>query len=196
MQLAFFYFAANGARQGDIVLAANAILLHLFHFMSYGLDGFAFAVEALAGNAFGARRARELRALVLSAAMWSGVCAGLFALLFALGGGWLMALMTNASDVLAVANTYLPWVIVAPLFSVWCYLLDGVFFGTLHTRDARNSMLVSAAGFATVIWLTPSTHENHGLWLAVLTFMTLRGVVLGLRYPKVEQAAAGPATQT
>ena len=108
VQLAFLYFAANVARQGDIVLAANAILLHLFHFMSYGLDGFAFAVEALAGNAFGGRRARELRAVVLSATLWSGVTAALFPVLFLFAGGPLIGLMTNAKEVIAVTDTYLP----------------------------------------------------------------------------------------
>lgn len=194
VQIAFFYFAANGARQGDVVLAANAILLHLFHFMSYGLDGFAFAVEALAGNAFGGRRARELRAVVLSATAWSGATALMFSIFFWFAGSSLIGLMTNAADVIVVTNTYLPWVIVAPMVSVWCYLLDGVFFGTMHTRDARNSMIVSAAGFACVVWLTPPALENHGLWLAVLTFMTLRGVVLALRYRTIERAA-GRATQ-
>ena len=84
----------------------------------------------------------------------------------------------------------MPWIIIAPVISVWCYLLDGVFFGTLHTRDARNSMLVAVAGFACVIWLTPPDVANHGLWLAVLTFMALRAVVLALRYPAIERAAA------
>jgi putative MATE family efflux protein len=42
---AFSYFTAKSASQGEVILAANAILLHLQSIMAYGLDGFAHAVE-------------------------------------------------------------------------------------------------------------------------------------------------------
>ena len=52
------------ARQGDVTLTANAVLFS-------APDGFAFLVEALAGSAFRARRARARPAVVLSAARCS-----------------------------------------------------------------------------------------------------------------------------
>ncbi len=57
---AFALFTSVGARQGDVVLAANAILMNFFIFGGYFLDGFATAAETLAGRAVGARR-RGLR---------------------------------------------------------------------------------------------------------------------------------------
>ena len=44
---AFAWFTVQGARLGDLTLAANAVLLNLQSIMAYGLDGFAFAAEAL-----------------------------------------------------------------------------------------------------------------------------------------------------
>ena len=193
VQVTFFYFAAVGARQGDVILAANAVLLHLFHFMAYGLDGFAFAVEALTGNAFGARNPRRLRAITIAAAHWSGVTAVAFAIVYFLAGQWMVGLITNVQDVMDVTAKYMPWMVAAPVISVWCYLFDGLYFGTTHTREARNSMVLAMAGYFPLIWLTMPWLGNHGLWLAVLTFMAIRGIALFAWYPRIERAAGDTA---
>ena len=53
MALIFVYvwFMAQGARQGDVILAANAVLMHLVSMSAFFLDGLAFAAEALVGAA-------------------------------------------------------------------------------------------------------------------------------------------------
>ena len=190
VQVTFFYFAAVGAGQGDVVLAANAVLIHLFHFMAYGLDGFAFAVEALAGNAFGARNARTLRAIVIAGAHWSGVTAIAFALAYWMAGEWLVSLITSVEPVVQTAVEFMPWIVIAPLISVWCYLFDGLYFGTTHTREARNSMLYAMSVYFPLVWLLLPALGNHALWIAVLAFMAVRGLVLFAWYPRIERAAA------
>ena len=52
--VAFSWFMAQGARQGDTILAANAVLMHFVTFAAFFLDGLAFAAEALVGKAVGA----------------------------------------------------------------------------------------------------------------------------------------------
>ena len=190
VQITFFSFTTFGARQGDVTLAANAVLLHLFTLVSSALDGFAFAVEALAGNAFGAKKPRVLRAITLSGALFSGLAGVSFVLAYALFGMDIAGLMTNVPEVLSEAEHFMLWVIVSPMVSVWCFLLDGVYFGTTRTKEVRDSMLISMAiYFACVLLLTPSM-GNHGLWLAVLIFMAARAAFLAAWYPKVEAAAA------
>ena len=191
VQLTFFSFTALGARQGDVTLAANAVLLHLFTVLSSALDGFAFAVEALAGNAFGAHKARALRALVLSAARWSALCGVLFSMLYALAGMQIVALLTSVPAVIEECARYLPWITLSPLISVWSYLLDGVYFGTTRTREMRNSMLVAMALFYLCAWLLTPSLGNHGLWLAVMVFMLARAALLAAWYPRIEHAARG-----
>ena len=55
---AFTWFTARGARAGDVVVAANAVLINLFEVSAYLIDGFAYASEALVGQSVGARAAR------------------------------------------------------------------------------------------------------------------------------------------
>ncbi|MBT6278299.1 MAG: hypothetical protein HOI95_29710 [Chromatiales bacterium] len=185
VQVTFFYFASVGSRQGDDVVAANAVLIHLFHFMSYGLDGFAFAVEALAGRALGARDAQALKAMVRSAAMWSAVTALAFSLLYLVLGHWLIMAITTVPSVVDIATAHLWWLVAAPLVSVWCYLFDGVFFGTTHTKEARNSILLAALAYFSLLPFLLPAFGNHGLWLGVLIFMAIRGVCLFAWYPRV-----------
>ncbi|MDH4073480.1 MAG: MATE family efflux transporter, partial [Gammaproteobacteria bacterium] len=55
LMFTFSFLTAAGARLGSVVLAANAVLLNLLHLMSFALDGFAHAAEALVGKAVGAK---------------------------------------------------------------------------------------------------------------------------------------------
>jgi multidrug resistance protein, MATE family len=55
LQLSFTSFVFLGARFGDVPLAANQVLMQFLSVTAYALDGFAFAAEAMVGQAVGAR---------------------------------------------------------------------------------------------------------------------------------------------
>lgn len=90
--------------------------------------------------------------------------------------------MTGIEEVRATALTYLPYLIVSPLISVWAFLLDGVFIGATRTAEMRNGMAVSLVAFALAAWLLMPPLGNHGLWLAFLILMSARGLWLGVIY--------------
>ena len=192
LQAIFVSFLFVGARFGDVRLAANQVLLQFLHITAYALDGFAFAAEALVGQAMGARaRARLRRAAVLTS-VWGAGAAVALALVFALAGPAIIDLMTTAPDVRAEARVYLPYMIAAPLLGAASWMLDGIFIGATRTRDMRNMMAVSAAVYALALVPLTAAFGNHGLWLALLVSFVARGLSLGLRYPALErQAAAG-----
>ncbi|MFC3283306.1 MATE family efflux transporter [Litchfieldella rifensis] len=181
---AMAFFTAQGASLGDTVLAANAVLLQFIMLTSYALDGFAHAAEALTGRCVGRRQWDEFATAVGAATRFSLLTAGAAALVFALGGNALIALLTDLPEVRATAASYLPWMVAMPLIAVWSYLLDGVFIGATATREMRNSIFVGLATYLPVWWLTLPL-GNHGLWLAFTTFTLVRSTTLGgyyLRY--------------
>lgn len=187
---AFFYFTALGTRMGDETLAANAVLLHFQHFLAYGLDGFAHAAETLAGNAYGGKRGREFRAAVSASTRLAVLVASGYTLAYALAGPLLVDLLTDIEPVRRIAYAHLPWLIAAPLLSVWSFQLDGIFIGTTRTREMRNAMLWSLGGF--IVCSLPLVHYfgNHGLWGAMMLFMCLRALTLGYHYPALRRAVA------
>ena len=185
---AFSYFTAMGARQGEVILAANAILMHLQSIAAHGLDGFAHAVEALAGSAYGAGRRALFRRAVWLTTLWGLVIALLTGLVYALFGGAIVGLFTSIDAVATAALDYLPWMIVAPLISVWSFQLDGVFIGTGHTREMRNAMLVSLAAYLLLLeWSLPAL-GNHGLYLGLMAFMLFRAGSLLFYFRGIELA--------
>ncbi|MDH3762039.1 MAG: MATE family efflux transporter [Gammaproteobacteria bacterium] len=185
---AFSYFTAMGAKQGEVVLAANAILLHLQSIMAYGLDGFAHAVEALSGSAYGAGKRRLFRKAVYLTSFWGAVIALLAGLVYLLLGEPIIGLFTSIDSVSSTAMEYLPWMIVAPLISVWSFQLDGIFIGSGHAREMRNAMILSLLAYLALLQWSIPAYGNHGLFLGLMFFMLIRALSLLFYFPGIEAA--------
>ena len=177
LQLCFSSLTILGARMGSEVVAVNAVLMNLLTFTAYALDGFAYAVEAHSGQAYGARDGRKLQKIWHSACRQAGIVAVFFAMLYAVFGQQIIQILTSLPEVQSLALHYLPWQIVLPLLGVWCYLLDGMFIGATRGAEMRNSMAVAAAGYGLTLFTLPWL-GNHGLWLALAVFLSLRGLSL------------------
>jgi len=186
--LAFSYFTAKSAGQGEVILAANTILMHLNSIMAYGLDGFAHAVEALAGSAYGAGRLRVFRRAVALTSLWGAIFAILTGVVYLLAGEQIINLFTSIDSVADTALLYLPWLVIAPILSVWSFQLDGIFIGTAHTREMRNAMIVSLLAYLALLqWAIPSM-GNHGLLFGLMVFMLIRAFSLLFYYRGIEAA--------
>lgn len=187
----FGWFAHLGAKQGDAILAANALLLNFQTFMAYGLDGFAHAAEALVGAAIGAGNRHAFRQAVKINLFWAALGAVGFSLVYWVCGPWIIAQLTDQPAVRAAAEAFLPWAALSPLISVWGFLLDGVFIGATRTRELMQAMAVSLAVFLCVSWALVGPLGNHGLWIALLVFMAARGMTLSPLLPRIS-GAIGP----
>ncbi|SAL71314.1 multidrug transporter MatE [Caballeronia peredens] len=186
----YAWFAHLGARQGDAILAANAVLLNFQTFMSFGLDGFAHAAEALVGAAAGARDRHAFRQAVKVTMLWSAIGAAGFSVVFWIGGEWIIGKLTDQAVVHAAAARYLPWASILPLASVAGFMLDGVFIGATRTHELMKAMAVSLAVFLLAAWTLAGSLGNHGLWLALTIFMVARGITLAVQVPAIERRLA------
>ena len=186
LQLVFFLITVQGTRLGDATVAANALLLNGLMLTAHALDGLAHAVEALSGHAIGARSHTELRRVLTVSGGWSLLASLAFGLFFLLGGDLFIELQTDIPAVRDTALTYLPYLAALPLVAVWSYLLDGLFIGATRAREMRNAMLLAVAISLPLGWLLRGL-GNHGLWLAFLGFMLLRGICLGSIARRLQQ---------
>ncbi|MEH6402765.1 MAG: MATE family efflux transporter [Sneathiella sp.] len=187
----FAYFTAEAAKISEEALAATAVLMNFMHFLAYGLDGFAHAAEGLVGAAIGAKKGDRLRQVVLVSSFWAFSVALLYSLIYWLFGVSAVNLLTDLEAVRNVAYTYLPWLILMPLVSVWSYQLDGIFVGAMQSKEMRNGMILSALGYFLAIYFLGDLWGMHGLWAALVIFMALRAGTLALAYPRVKRAAMG-----
>lgn len=186
--VSFGWFTRAGAAEGDVVLAANAVLMNLHSFMAYGLDGFAHATETLVGSAIGSKDRTALRGVIRAAAIWSLAVALLFSLSYWLAGDAIVSLLTDQQAIRETAARFLPYVVILPIASFAGFLLDGVFIGALRTRELRNSMFLSTVVFLAVACLLQASLGNHGLWIAMIAFMLFRAGALGSYLGRIVRA--------
>ncbi|WP_336818239.1 MATE family efflux transporter DinF [Cedecea sp. MMO-103] len=179
LQICFASITIFGARLGSEIVAVNAVLMTLLTFTAYALDGFAYAVEAHSGQAYGARNRGQLLEVWGAACRQAGLVAIAFAAIYAFAGEQIVALLTSLPELRVLANHYLAWQVILPVVGVWCYLLDGMFIGATRGAEMRNSMAVAALGFG-VTMLTLPLWGNHALWLSLAVFLALRGLSLGV----------------
>ncbi|WKE65867.1 MATE family efflux transporter DinF [Gallaecimonas kandeliae] len=184
LEICFLFVTFQGARLGDQVVAANAVLLNFLLVISYALDGIAYAAEALTGKAMGEGDEKALRLWVWRCGQWSAAFALGFSLFFAVAGKALVALLTDLPAIREVAAQYLGWVVALPLLAFWCYLFDGVFVGATRGRDMRNTMVLATFGVFFPVWFLAQGLGNHGLWLALSAFLAMRGLGLWWLYRK------------
>ena len=185
----FAWFMAQGARQGDVILAANAVLMHFISVGAYFLDGLAFAAEALVGRAVGASHRAGLKAAARMTTLWAAAFAVAISLVLTLLGPLFIDTLTVDAASRAAARTYLAWAAAAPLLGVWAFQLDGIFIGATRTVDMRKAMLTSLAIFLAAWWLlTP--YGNHGLWAALYVHYLARIGTLSYCYPGLVRSVA------
>lgn len=181
----FSFFTAKSAEFGNVILAANTILLQLWMIVSYGIDGFAFAAESLIGRYTGAGDSKKVKQAVKYCFIW-GIGIGLGAsLVYALFDQSILSLFTNQQNVIDTAMVFFAWTIAGPAVSSFCYIWDGIFIGATATVPMRNSMIIATLlVFLPVYGIGVFYLGNHALWMAMTLFMIARGAALSLFAPK------------
>ena len=188
---AWLFFAAQGARAGDVVLAANSVLHNLVLVGAFFLDGFASAAEQLCGRAVGARDADAFgRAVKLSLSWGFGFGLGATLLLLA-AGPQLIDLMTANEAVRLAARQFLTYAALSSVIGTFAFTYDGIYIGATWTRAMRNLMLVTLVVYVAAWWVTRPL-GNAGLWLSILTFLALRGMLQALSYPALARQSFAP----
>lgn len=180
--LTMTFFTAQGAAQGDAVLAANAILLQLLMMTSYALDGFAHATEALVGDSIARKSRRQFYTTVHTAGLWALGSATAITLVFAGGRDLILPLFTNLDNVVGEAQRVYGWLCALPLIAVWSYQLDGIFIGAGKSRDMRNTMFVATVLIFFPAWWLTRAWGNHGVWFSLFLWMISRSLGLLVYY--------------
>ncbi|WP_270581709.1 MATE family efflux transporter [Butyricimonas virosa] len=171
------FFTSTGARQGDVILAVNTLLMQLFTLFSYIMDGFAYAGEALSGRYVGACNLVQLKRAVKALFCWGVVLSLVFTLLYGIGGENFLGLLTNDTVVIETAGRYFYWVLAIPLAGFAAFLWDGILIGATATRFMLWAMLVASGSFFVIYYCFSGATNNHTLWLAFLVYLALRGIM-------------------
>ncbi|MCR4737252.1 MAG: MATE family efflux transporter, partial [Bacteroidales bacterium] len=176
----FSFIPYISAAMGDEILAANTLLMQLFMLLSYIMDGFAYAGESLTGRYMGARDGVALRDVVRRLLVWGLGLATLFTLLYALFGRGLLSILTNDKEVVDTAMRYMIWIVLVPFTGFAAFIFDGIYIGATASKAMRDTMFVATAVFFLLYYILHQMFGNHGLWLAFIVFLILRGALMFL----------------
>jgi len=180
----FALMTKGSARLGELSLAGNAVLLNFFYLMSYGLDGFAHAVESLCGKYYGARDKKQFKAIIRSVFILSFTVAISFSLFYLAFGKQLINLLTSIELVQNYSYDYILWLVIIPLIAMPSFVYDGIFVATTNAKIMRNSMVIATVFCYIPLWYLLREFENHGLWVAFLGFFIVRSLSIHLYYRK------------
>lgn len=187
LQCCLAFLTYQGARFGVEAAAVNAILMQFFILIALGLDGIAYAIEAMIGESQGKSSNQTKISITLwndikISLLWSSIVGGLTMLVMAIGYTSFVTMLTNQASIVLAAQPYYWVMVVLPFLAHWCYCLDGIYIGFTRGDVMRNSMFLSAIFGFFGVYLALGyifAFENITLWLALLSLQTVRGLTLG-----------------
>jgi MATE family multidrug resistance protein len=184
---AFAWFVSRSARSGDTVVAANMVLLHMFEVAAYAIDGFAYAAEALVGQAIGAKNLPRYNQALKLSTLWVMLFGALSSILIWLFAPAFIDLLTTNEAVRQTARKYIAWVSLTPFLGAACFLYDGIFTGAMATKDMRNMMVLSLGIYLAAWSVLEPRYGNTGLWAAQCIFFIARSVSFATRLPSIRR---------
>lgn len=178
----FAFFYSQSAAADPMVLATNVILLQFLHWMSFGIDGFAYASESLVGKYYGARDKNMLHTTIRYSFLWAGVLAIFYSAIYYLFDEPLIGLFTKDPATAAQTSLSIIWIVLLPIASFAAYIWDGVYIGLTASRQMRDTMLISLSAYLILYFLLESLPPITRIWLSLLIFMAVRGIVQSIWY--------------
>ena len=171
------FFKVMSAKEGDVIGAANILLLEFVSIAAYGIDGFAFAAEAISGKYFGAKDKANFKKAVRYCFYWGLGLGGVYGLSYLVFGKSILELLTNQTEVVNIALDYIWWLVLFPILSAVPFVWDGIYIGLTASKAMRNTMLFSTfIVFIPAYYLLENFFGNHGLWLSMILFVLARGI--------------------
>ncbi|MFK3989797.1 MATE family efflux transporter [Psychrobacter sp. NPDC064578] len=190
LTLSFAWITRLSAQSGDVILAANAILLQVLSISAFALDGVAVSAETLSGQAAGRRDWPRFRTIVKRTGIVSYGLAIMLSAIWWLAMPTYLQFMTNIESVFTLAYDYHLYAVLLPLVGVGAYWLDGIFFGLTAGNVIRNAALILAAIFFPLSWVLYQQWDMTGIWLSVWCLLLLRLVILGGFLYRAHQTAS------
>ncbi|MBR2776597.1 MAG: MATE family efflux transporter [Prevotella sp.] len=171
------FFTSAGARSGAVILSVNTVLMQLYLFFSYFMDGFAYAGEALGGKTYGARNATAFYETLRRLWFWAVIVTGVYTLLYIGLGHRIVSILTDEPQVIEASHVYLWWIWLIPAAGAAAFIWDGIFIGITATRGMLVSSAMAALTFFATYYALRQLMGNHALWLAMIVYLAMRGII-------------------
>jgi MATE family multidrug resistance protein len=182
-----FFCIYQAIRIGSNVLAANSLMFNLIFLISSALDGFAHTAEALVGKSLSRNNLSQFRLYTQITGICSIICSFFISMILLLGKDYIILALTSIPEIAQEINRYYIWLVLMPIFSCWCYWLDGIFIGALRADKMQKTLIISVFAIFLPSWYASNNLQNHSIWLAYSMFVIARGVTLGIEFYRINK---------
>ena len=187
LTLVIAFLTAQASGLGEIPLGIHVVLMQFFVWMSYGVDGFAFASESLTGKYFGSKQPGLLKQAIRFSFAHAGMLSLFFSLFYFAAFEPLFSVFTEDPTLKTLAFGYRGPIALMPVLAFSCFIWDGIFVGLTLSKEMRSTMLAAAFCFFASFYLSPTMDLNL-LWMLFMAFLMLRAIFQFLLFKK----KAGP----
>ena len=186
----FASFMSLSANYGEVVLAANTILLNFFFIFSYGIDAFAHASEVLIGNSVGEKNSSKYDQVVKSSFKFVYSILTLFLVIFLFFSTNIINSITDHSEVITVVKENIIFLFLVVIFGSIAFCIDGILIGALQHIQMRNIMILSGLSYAlSILLIGQETYIT--IWYAFIIFFSTRSILLFLSLKRVRKSIFG-----
>ena len=176
MILVFSFFTDYSSQVSDSYLAINQMMMQLFYFMSYAVDGFAYSAESLVGKYLGAQSIPKVRTVIRKCLAYGLGFGALFSVIFLVAGPSMIALMTTSTSLIEESKSLMIWLALISVVGALAFIWDGIYSGATAAKPLRDSMIFSVIVFFVILYLLKNSYPNTVIWAAMLGFMAARSL--------------------
>jgi len=186
-------YTSLSSRYGNNELAISSLIMKIFMIVSYFIDGFAYAGEAMVGRFYGEFQAKRRNGenakwgdgsnIVFTLHAWCMAIAVAFALVFGVWGEEIMHLLWKEVAQAASGWNYVPWLVLMPLLSAPAFMWDGIYVGATASKQIRDAMIVSAASFVVVYVVLMNKMGIEAVLYAYFAHLAARDLYLTVKWP-------------
>lgn len=186
LNFAIYLANAYATDYGKNYIAAQSILMNIWLFFSFFIDGYANAGNAISGRLLGARDYKRLWNLSIDISKYAIIIAitliGVCSLFYEEIG----LLFSKEKSVLVLFTSVFWMVLFMQPVNAVAFMFDGIFKGLGEAKYLRNVLL-----FATFLGFTPALLigdyfglELYAIWIAFFVWMLIRSSALVIKFRK------------
>ncbi len=178
-------FTNLSAAMGTNVLTENGLILQIALLSQFTVQGVGMTTQTLTGNFKGKETTEQMGSLLGVSVLTSLTIAMTIAMVSFLLPDAVFGLLSNHAELNQHINSYTVWLIPLLGFTAVAFMLEGYFIGLKEGETLRNAVLIAfGVGFIPLAITAWYLHNNHILWMALVSYMATLMVALITQLPR------------
>jgi len=184
LNFAIYLANAYATDYGKNYIAAQSILMNIWLFFSFFIDGYANAGNAISGKLLGARSYKKLWILSIDISKYSVVIALILMGVCGLLYNQIGLIFNKDTIVLGLFSSVFWMVLVMQPISAIAFMFDGIFKGLGEVKYLRNVLLgATFLGFIPTLFIANYFNlKLYAIWISFVIWMLIRSSALIIKF--------------